>query len=53
MSEEISLTLKYDTLKVFYPKLTVKDWHRLVDEIGHFMEEYLCDYQDDVEDKNE
>lgn len=45
MSEETTLTLRYDTIKVFYPKLTIKDWHNFVDEIGRFMEEYLHEYQ--------
>ena len=45
MNEETTLTLKYDTLKVFYPNLTIQDWHGFVDAIGNFMEDYLHEYQ--------
>lgn len=47
MTEETTLTLRYDTLKVFYPNLTIEDWHAFVDEIGNFMEEYLQPYGED------
>jgi hypothetical protein len=47
MKEETSLTLDYNTIKVFYPKLTLKDWHSFVDEIGNFMEEYLHEYKEE------
>lgn len=40
-------TIRYKALVEQYPLFALKDWYAFVDEISHFMDEYLADYGKD------